>query len=95
MNDHWCPGGCCLYCTVNDVYEKIEQLKRTNYLLASENISLKKEVENMDKKIKEVRKEVNKDAKKEDKKLGKLLKADKKVDKKMIALETKKMNRGC
>jgi len=42
MKDHYCPESGCLYCMVNELYGKIEQLKADNLTLAEMNIILEK-----------------------------------------------------
>ena len=43
MKNHYCPENGCLYCMVNELYEKIERLKADNLTLAEMNIKLDRE----------------------------------------------------
>ena len=42
MKDHFCPESGCLFCMINDLYDKIESLKADNLTLAKMNIALEK-----------------------------------------------------
>lgn len=42
MKEHYCLENRCLYCMVNEVYDKIERLKADNLNLAEMNMILEK-----------------------------------------------------
>jgi len=65
-NNHYCVYG-CLYCLVTNIYEHIEYLEIDKRQLATQNILLRKDIEEMDKDYKKLLKKekgLEKDTKK-------------------------------
>jgi len=57
MKDHYCPENGCLYCMVNELYDKIERLKSDNLTLAEMNVVLEKKCQRYEKHIIDLLKE--------------------------------------
>jgi len=54
MKDHYCPESGCLYCMVNELYDKIERVKADNLTLAEMNMELEKDNKRLEKTILEM-----------------------------------------
>jgi hypothetical protein len=90
MNEHRCFSEPCLYCVVTALFDKIDVINEDKIQLATENIILKRKLQDMDKLINKVSKDVSKkDMPKAKKDIKVLKKADKIQDKKVMKCDMK------